>query len=108
METDGTAVSDPAAYSEAYNLYLDQLSSAALNLNQCMISCVIHLLFPINTILEKFFLAKTNRKPSEIDVNFLNEVLLFVVTIVWFNDYTRFTGLYNPELEYADPSMTDG
>lgn len=66
---------------------------------------MIHLLFPLNIVLEWFFLKKTNRKPKDIDANFLNELCLFVVTLFWMSQYNKWL-VYNPDLDYADEDMT--
>ena len=86
-------------------MYLEQLESANAHLNKCFFACVIHLLFPLNVLLEWFFLSKTNRKPSDIDVNFVNELCLFCVTLYWLTSYSGYT-IYNPDLDYADKEMT--
>jgi hypothetical protein len=56
-------------------------------------------------MMEWFFLAKTNRKPSDIDVTFFNELCLFTVVINWIRDWSRFRGYYDPQIEFADPTM---
>jgi hypothetical protein len=77
-------------------IFYELLDTAASKLNLCMYVCFIHLLFPVNIIMEWFFLAKTNRKPSDIDVTFFNELCLFAVVINWIRDYGRFRGFYDP------------
>lgn len=84
------------------------MDSANTNLNFCMYVCVIHLLFPLNYIMELFFLSKTNRKQQDVGLNFYNELCLFIIVINWFNDWTKYTGMYNPELWYAYPTMNPG
>ena len=59
---------DAAGYSETPDFinteqqFLEALNGSAKNLNLCMGASVIHLLFPLNYIMEWFFLLKTNRK----------------------------------------------
>ena len=82
------------------------LDTAAIKLNLCMYVCFIHLLFPINILMEWMFLAKTNRKPSDINVTFFNELALFSVVVNWIRDYSRFKGNYHSDMLFADPSMS--
>jgi hypothetical protein len=58
--------------------------------------------------MELFFLSKTNRKQQDVGLNFYNELCLFIIVINWFNDWTKYTGMYNPELWYAYPTMNPG
>jgi len=53
--------------------------------------------------MEWMFLAKTNRKPSDINVTFFNELALFSVVVNWIRDYTRFKGNYHSDMTFADP-----
>jgi hypothetical protein len=71
-----------------------------------MYVCFIHLLFPVNIIMEWFFLAKTNRKPSDIDVTFFNELCLFAVVINWIRDWRRFRGQFDADISYMSPDMS--
>jgi hypothetical protein len=66
----------------------------------------IHLLFPLNTYMEYFFINKTKRKASDIGVTFYNELCLFAVVIEWIRNYTRFFGKYNADIPFAEPEMT--
>jgi hypothetical protein len=93
-------------YATIKNIFFTNLDISANKLNLCMYVCFIHLLFPVNILMEWFFLAKTNRKPSDISVTFVNELCLFTVVINWINDWQRFKGLYDPEIEFADPKMS--
>lgn len=107
MEIDlATFGSESPEYLATNKLFLKYLDTAANKLNLCMYVCFIHLLFPVNILMETFFLAKTNRKPSDINVTFFNELALFSVVINWIRDYSRFKGFYNEQIDYADASMS--
>lgn len=52
---------------------------------------LIQLWFPINIILEYLLIHQTKRKPSEISLDKINELLLFCNIIIWmkmFHDYS--------------------
>jgi hypothetical protein len=104
---------NPNGYSnvEEYNQlnrdFLDSLDHAAFNLNLCMTVSFIHLLFPLNTYMDYFFIKKTKRKAKSIDITFYNELCLFTVVIEWIRNYSRFSGNYNPEIPFADPEMSN-
>lgn len=87
---------------------LGLLDESDKNLNLCMTVCIIHFLFPLNYIMEWFFLSKTNRKQQELGLNFLNEACLFVIMCIWFNLYFKLHGKFNPEIRYQEESMTGG
>jgi hypothetical protein len=61
------------------NLYLDNAAGA---LNELLVVSYIQLLFPLNQLLEWFFIHKTKRKANDLlTIEFFNELILFVVII---------------------------
>ena len=68
--------SDSVEYEECYQKFLTLIDKAAKFLDLAFYVSTIHLFFPLNQILETYFLAVTNRKASEIGANFYNELLL--------------------------------
>lgn len=52
-----------------------------------MYASLVNLLFPINTLMEWFFLRQTKRKPSDLDINFFNEMTLFIASLVLYIEY---------------------
>lgn len=87
---------------------LVSLESCSDNLFKAMVASFIHLLFPVNFFLERFFTSKTNRKAPEIGLQEGNEALLFSVVVVWIKDWWEMSGSYSDDLIYGDPSMTPG
>lgn len=67
---------------------------------------VIHMLFPINYIMEWFFLRKTKRKASSIDINLINECILFVASVMLYDNYLQFYGVYDPNNKLARNDMS--
>lgn len=57
------------------------------DLNFAMYISFIHLLFPINQFGEWFLISKTQRKASELGVNFFNELGLFLAVVYWIIDW---------------------
>jgi len=84
---------------------LEHLAICANFLQLTMYVSFIHLLFPLNQIFEWYFTKQTNRKPTEIGVNFFNELCLFVIMIIWIRDYYGFEG-EDPENKIQRPGMT--
>ena len=41
-------------------------------------------------------------------LNFFNEACLFVIMCIWYNQYFKLYGKYNPDIKYQKESMTDG
>ena len=63
-----------------------------IQLNTVMFASYIHLLFPLNILMEFVLTAKTNRKFGGLGFDFFNEAILFIITIVAMYDMnTRFT-----------------
>ena len=65
----------------------------------------IQLLFPLNILLEKFFITQTKRKGSGISINFFNELVLFAVVIWLILDWDRYYGAYDPDILFASRAM---
>ena len=57
-----------------------------------MYASLINLLFPINTLMEWFFLKQTKRKPADLDINFFNEMILFIASLVLYIEYFNYYG----------------
>lgn len=73
-----------------------------------MYASLINLLFPINTLMEWFFLRQTKRKPSDLDINFFNEMILCFASFVLYLIYFQMHGNRdNPDNLFLEPDMTD-
>ena len=58
-----------------------------------LIVSYMNLLFPLNYLMEFVLTVKAKRKPGEYGTDFLNELILFVVTIIVQYDMSvRFPG----------------
>ena len=72
-----------------------------------MYASLINLLFPINTLMEWFFLRQTKRKPSDLDINFLNEMTLFIASFVLYLEYFKYHGnRENPDNKFIRDDMS--
>ena len=78
----------------------DALSNSANYLLFVMYASLINLLFPVNVLMEWFFLKQTKRKPSDLDINFFNEMTLFIASLVLYMEYFKLYGLKDPENLY--------
>lgn len=65
----------------------ESLYNSSQNLRWVMYASLVNLLFPINTLMEWFFLRQTKRKPSDLDINFFNEMTLFIASLVLYIEY---------------------
>lgn len=66
----------------------------------------INLLFPINFIMETVLVAKTKRKPGEVGIDFFNELVLFVMTLlIMLNLYKDFQ-MEDPNNKLMHAGMT--
>lgn len=74
------------AYMEERRLYMDSVDKLAVEVGAVFLLSYINFLFPLNVLMEFVLTSKTNRKSSEIGVDFINELILFIFTS-W--------GLYN-------------
>lgn len=83
------------------------LNASATYLNFVMYASVINLLFPVNVLMDWFFLKQTKRKPSDLDINFFNELTLFIASLVLCMEYFKLNGFRDKSNEYLDPVMTD-
>lgn len=72
-----------------YHKY-ESMQNSATYLRWVMYASLINLLFPMNTIMERFFLRQTKRKPSDLDINFFNEMTLFFASLFLFIEYYKF------------------
>lgn len=68
----------------------EDLKEASHELYEAMIISFVNLMFPIKLILSKYFLNKTGRNASIFGVLTLIEFALFVLCLMWINDYYRF------------------
>lgn len=75
-------------------------------MNDLLLVSLIQLLFPLNVLTEWFFLFKTKRKASGIDINFVNELTLFIAIIWILKDRESFKA-YEEEVTYSYPEMTE-
>ena len=93
---------------ELEDQYFKSLDYAASNLLISQYISINHLLFPIIYVMEKFFIHKTMRflKKNIVDINLINELLLFICVIMWFSDVQYFSnkqieeGKYLPNYAY--------
>lgn len=81
------------------------LEASANQFWSLLVVSFIQLLFPINVMLEKFFITVTKRKGSDISINFFNELILFVVVIWLIYDWNRYYGSYDPDIMFAYRQM---
>lgn len=76
-------------------------------LNYVMVASMINLLFPVNILMEWTFARQTKRGSPELDINFLNELILFLASLMLCLEYKKFSGHYNPENLFSRTDMTD-
>jgi len=93
-----------AALVEESDVFLAQ--SAEFLWNTLLVS-FIHLLFPINIIMEKFFIIQTKRKATDWGINFFNQLALFIIIVWLLNDWIKYNGFIDPEIEFMHKDMTD-
>lgn len=67
----------------------------------------IQLLFPLNLLMDRFFIHQTKRKAPELGINFFNEATLFFIIIWLIKDSSRFYGVYDENIVFARPDMTE-
>lgn len=85
-----------------------QLSSSSAYLNYVMYASLINLLFPINALMEWFFLRQTKRKPSDLDINFFNELTLFAASLSLYIEFFTYHGnRTNQNNKIIQDDMTD-
>jgi hypothetical protein len=65
---------------ETFKLLLDE---ARINLNVVHFVSSVQYAFPINQVLSYYFTFKTKRKKIGIDAQFINELCLFIIVVIW-------------------------
>lgn len=83
------------------------MSMSADSLKNVMTACIIHLLFPVNILMEWFFIRQTKRKPSNLDINFLNELTLFIASLLLYTEYYSLKGVYEKDNKFSRENMSD-
>lgn len=59
------------------------------------------LIFPFTFIFERMFLSITKRKPSNVDANFWNELILFILTCLMLVYHFKIDGVKNSNNPYS-------
>ena len=83
------------------------LEEAARQFWALLVVSFIQLLFPLNLLLDKFFIMQTKRKGSNISINFFNELILFIVVIWLIVDWDRYYGFYDSKIKFAKKDMNE-
>jgi hypothetical protein len=68
---------------------------------------IINMFFPLNSFMDWFFLRQTKRKPSDLDINFFNEMILFIASIVLYAEYYKLFGWRKEDNLFYQDDMTD-
>ena len=59
------------------------------------------IIFPFTLIFERMFLSITKRKPSDVDANFWNELILFILTCLMLDFHSKNYGVKNSNNPYS-------
>lgn len=64
-------------------------------LNAVMYASTINLLFPVNVIMDWTFTRQTKRGSPQVDINFFNELILFIASLMLCLEYNKFYGYHD-------------
>lgn len=68
-------------------LLKQELEDASVYMKLVIAASFIHILFPLNQFMEWFFLRKTKRSQMDIDINVINELVLFVAAVMLYDQH---------------------
>lgn len=101
-----TPLTEDSTRFQLYDLQEARMDISASYLKLVMIVSLCNLLFPVNIIMEWNFARLTNRSSSEIDMNFFNELILFLASLLLIYKYYTYHGFFDPENIFARREMS--